>query len=209
MIIERIATGPWNANCYAAHNGYAALLVDPGGDPQEILLALRDRSLSIVAMVATHGHFDHVAAAAEITEATGAPLWISRADDDMLAAGNLHSFATGHGKPVTRPVVLNDLDGTGRTLPLDPFEIGVLKTPGHTPGSVCFLVGDALFTGDTLLANGVAQSRLPGADAKELKTSIERISQWADPGLTVMYPGHGPSCRLANALAALESASAR
>lgn len=208
MVVERIAGGPWGANCYAVHDENAVLLVDPGGDPGDILAALEERSLGLVGMVATHGHFDHVAGAAAISELVGVPLWISRADDRILAAGNLHSLATGYGQPVTRPVVLEDLDGIGTTLTVGPFELGVLVTPGHTPGSRCLLVGDALFTGDTLLARGAVDSPLPGADAAGLRASLDLLATSLDSDVVTVYPGHGRSCGLGDALTAAKSETA-
>jgi hydroxyacylglutathione hydrolase len=205
MVVERIVGGPWGANCYAVHDEGVALLIDPGGEPHEILAALEERSLNIVGMVSTHGHFDHVAGAAVISESVGVPLWISRADDSILAAGNLHSLATGYGQPVTRPVVLQDLDEAGTTLRLGPFDVGVFVTPGHTPGSRCLLVGDALFTGDTLLARGAVDSPLPGADAAGLRASLALLATALDPEAVTVYPGHGKSCGLGDALAAADS----
>lgn len=202
MVVERIAGGPWGANCYAVHDEKAALLVDPGGSPGEILAALEARELDLVGMIATHGHFDHIAGAAAISEWAGIPLWISGADDPILAAGNLHSLATGYGQPVTRPVVLEDLDRVGPTLEVGAFEVGVLVTPGHTPGSRCLLVGDAVFTGDTLLARGAADSPLPGADPASLRASLELLAHVLDADAVTAYPGHGRSCLLGDALAA-------
>lgn len=202
MVVERIAGGPWGANCYAVHDENAALLIDPGGDPGEILAALEERSLDLIGMLATHGHFDHIAGAAAISESAGVPLWISGADDRILAAGNLHSLATGYGQPVMRPVMVEDLDDVGPTLSVGAFEVGVLVTPGHTPGSRCLLVADALFTGDTLLARGAVDSLLPGADAVGLRASLDLLAQVAEVDSVTVYPGHGRSCLLGDALAA-------
>ncbi len=201
----RIARGPWGSNCYAVHTAGMALIVDPGGDPSEVLTVLSDRTLVPIGMVATHGHFDHVAAAAGITDATGLPLWISGADQRILAAGNLHSLATGHGQPVVRPVVLEDLDDVGDTVEFGPITVTVIATPGHTPGSCCLLVGDALFTGDTLMARGAVDSPLPGADPVGLRDSLLLLATTLDSSRVTIYPGHGPSCGLAEALAAADA----
>ncbi len=188
--------------CYSVSTQGAALIVDPGGDAAEIVNALHSRALSPIGMVATHGHFDHVCAAAGITEATGLPLWISAVDKRMLAAGNLHSLATGYGRPVVRPVVLEDLDSAGGTVTFGPITVTVITTPGHTPGSRCLLVGDSLFTGDTLMARGAVDSPLPGADLTGLRDSLHLLATTLDGSKVVVYPGHGPSCGLGEALAA-------
>lgn len=184
------------------HDNHVAIIIDPGGDPAEIMAALRERSLDPVGMVATHGHFDHIAAAAAITDAVGVPLWISAADARILAAGNLHSLATGYGQPITRPVVVENLDECGDVLMIEPFAIRVLSTPGHTPGSRCLLVDDALFTGDTLLARGSIDSPLPGADADGLRASLAFLGDSLPGDSVTAYPGHGRSCGLGEALAA-------
>ena len=197
--VERIARGPWGSNCYAVHDGHRALVVDPGGDAAEILRSLEERSLVLAGMVATHGHFDHVMAAAALTDATGYPLMVSAADEPMLAAGNLHSLVTGFGRPITRPPRVIDLDDRAR--PALPFDPVVMVTPGHTPGSRCLRVGPALFTGDTLLARGTADSHLPGADPEALARTLRVLGDLPEPDSVTLYPGHGEPCTLGEGLA--------
>lgn len=202
--VVRIARGPWGSNCYAVHAQGRALLVDPGGEVDEILAGLAEHSLDLAGMVATHGHFDHVMAASGITDATGVPLWISAQDEPMLAAANLHSLATGFGRPVTRPRVTRNLDE--QSPPDLPFDVVVIDTPGHTPGSRCLRVGDEVFTGDTLLARGAFDSPLPGADPAALERSLAVLGALDCATAITIHPGHGRACALDEALATAEEA---
>jgi glyoxylase-like metal-dependent hydrolase (beta-lactamase superfamily II) len=197
--IERLPGGPWGQNCYLVVSGRTALVVDPGGDGDMVLDILRERDLDLVGILCTHGHFDHIAGVAEITEATGVPLSISGRDERILRAANLHSFVCGHGRSVRVPKIGRDIDELGTALSFGDIDVTSIPTPGHTPGSYAFLIGASLLGGDTLLGPAMSDSRLPGADMEEQARSVERLRTQADPDLTLL-PGHGPARPLATAL---------
>jgi len=147
-----------------------ALVVDPGEPAEKMLGQLRGLTLKWV--VATHGHPGHVAGKDDLKAATGAETAMSFAD-----AKNFLRSADRY--------LLDDDE-----LEFGAFRLRVLATPGHTPGSLSFLVGNHLFTGDTLLAGGIGR-QMPDTDLRRQMTSI--YSRYlALPPTTAIYPGHGP-----------------
>lgn len=162
------------------------LLVDPVVDIDGILAASRERELRVVGVLATHDHPDHVGGAlyglripgvVEVVERTGVPVHVHRADaDDLLSVTGLD------------PVHLVRHDHADR-VPVGGLEVRCVHTPGHTPGSLCFLVGDNLLTGDTLFTRGCGRSDLPGGDMDELWRSLNRRLA-SLPGDLEVWPGH-------------------
>jgi glyoxylase-like metal-dependent hydrolase (beta-lactamase superfamily II) len=142
------------------------MAVDPGRDPEVLLGELRRRSLTLVLLANTHGHADHTAGNAAVLVATGA----------------LHA-----AHPADLPRADLPLD-EGSLLSVGKLKVAVLHTPGHTPGSLVFHVGDALLTGDTLFVSRCGRADLPGSDPAALYHSLGRLG--ALPGPTRVFPGH-------------------
>ncbi|MDH4211005.1 MAG: MBL fold metallo-hydrolase [candidate division WOR-3 bacterium] len=168
MEIERIVVGGLENNCYILKSEGTGIIVDPGDEAQKILNAVRE--LEIVIILATHRHFDHITALREVKEALGTRAAIHKLDwvsgfDDEIQDGQVIEF--------------------GRD------KLGVTHTPGHTPGSCCFLIKDVLISGDTLFPNGPGNTSFPGGDEKTILSSI-REKLMVLPDETMVYPGHGP-----------------
>ena len=174
MEVKSFAVGPLAANCYVVSAGGDAVVVDPGAEADRIIKAVGERR--VAAILATHGHSDHIGAVKELAVATGAPF--------MVPAGDLALAEKYVG--VQAAITLNDDD----RLDFGDISLTVIATPGHTPGSSCFYAPGLLFSGDTLFAGGVGRTDLPGGSSDALFSSIrERIFTLA--GDTVVYPGHG------------------
>ncbi|MBB4683210.1 MBL fold metallo-hydrolase [Amycolatopsis jiangsuensis] len=176
MLVAGFAAGPLRSNCYllARVSGGPCLVVDPGeGAAEPLAAALAEHELTPAALLATHGHPDHVGGAAEATRRYGVPLRLHPAD------------AEGYAGP-WEPLAEGPLTVAGLT-------VGVLPLPGHTPGSVAFTVetgegGRLVLTGDTLFAGSIGRARGSGAD---LERSLRTLLTLA--GDTVVLPGHGPA----------------
>ena len=194
-----VSGGPWDQHCYVVVSGRDRVVIDPGPPADDVLAAATANDGRIVGVVATHGHFDHICSAREVCAYAGVPLLVSSDDARIMRSANLHSFVTGWGKPVPTPDAWDDLDLLGDTLSIGGVTLEVLRTPGHTPGSRCLRLGDAIFTGDTVLARGKIDSGLPGADPAALVESLSRLAGL--PPATRMLPGHGAECSLGEALA--------
>lgn len=188
--IHRFTLEPWDQNCYVASvSGGEAVVIDPGDDAEEIVDHLSDHGLRLHAVLATHGHHDHVGAAGELLARYGVPLAIHSGDSKVLERINLSRYAFDRKPPIAVPPIGIDLaDREG--LQFGKLNIGVLHTPGHSPGSVCFLIDGQLFTGDTLLADGRGRSDLPGGDAAALHESVGSLLRRFPPQ-TGLHPGHG------------------
>jgi len=195
MILESLPVGPLQANCYlvGCPEARRGLVIDPGGDADEILAAVERLELDVTHIIDTHGHPDHVAANAAVREATGAALYIHPADRAMIESPDPMLAAMVGGMGALSP------DGTcdeGDVLQVGSLAVRVVHTPGHSPGGVCLSVGDDLFTGDTLFAGGIGRTDLPGGSWPELERSLRRLLDEFPPH-TRVHPGHGPSSTMA------------
>ena len=182
MNIQKLTLGLYQTNTYILSNATEAAVIDPGYEPDIILDALEGRELK--AILLTHGHFDHVGAVKELVAETGCKVYIHAADlslPPMITAGQLyytHTYAEGD-----------------TVCPIEGAELHVLHTPGHTPGSVCLLLGDQMFSGDTLFEGSCGRMDLPGGDQLQMHQSLNRlVSLQADYHI---HPGHGGSTTLA------------
>ncbi len=193
MRIERFPLGPLWTNGYLFSDGDGiSFFVDPGGDPEDVISNIRQKSLTLKSILLTHGHVDHVAGVSRLAEFTGAEIAISASDASMLSDPD-ESLSRWLGvslSPVRPGRTVSDGDGfsVGR------MTLSFLATPGHTPGSVCILVMDGdeqvLVSGDTLFARSVGRTDLPGGDSDALEKSLGRLASFPDD-LRVL-PGHGP-----------------
>lgn len=192
MQITVLPVGPLMANCYLVQEvpQGPALVVDPGGDTPAILRALEEvQTPEVVAIVCTHGHWDHVAAAPDLARKTGAPLVLHEEEVPLFLTGG---GASWFGLPRTKFPQPDRLVREGDTLTLGGLAFQVLHTPGHSPGSICLYHEEegVLLDGDVLFREGIGRSDLPGGSPAVLKASLERLL--ALPEATRVLPGHGP-----------------
>jgi glyoxylase-like metal-dependent hydrolase (beta-lactamase superfamily II) len=169
-------------------------VVDPGGDFERIRTQLESERLTVTAIVHTHTHIDHVGATAPLQQHSGAEAHIHEADRFLYDMLPVQSALLGIPMPEKCDMLgtLND----GFSLRAGALELGVLHTPGHTPGSVCFYCeseGERVaFTGDTLFQRGVGRTDLWGGDAGQIARSLKtRLLTLEDD--TRVVPGHGPA----------------
>ncbi|MCL2448157.1 MAG: MBL fold metallo-hydrolase [Polyangiaceae bacterium] len=194
--IETFEVGPLGCNCsiLADVASKRAIVVDPGGDLDVIRNRLDGLGLRVDAIVHTHTHIDHVGCTADLQRATGAPASIHEGDRPLYDMLPVQAEWLGFAVPT-----IADIDGTlvdGRSLRAGALEVGVLHTPGHTPGSCCFLVDTpgrtVVFSGDTLFRRSIGRTDLGGIDTATLVRSI-RSRLLTLPDDTLVVAGHGPS----------------
>ena len=177
---------PLGANCYTVYDTESknCLIIDLGGDFLKILSQAKGLYLDVKGVVLTHGHFDHVAGAVHCRD-NGIPVYISKEDSVMLSSLTNMSEYAGYG-PLSFEADGILEEGKNQIGAID-FE--VIKTPGHTAGSVCLKFGNMLFSGDTLFALSYGRCDLPTGDFNKLKKSIfEKI--FTLDGETEVLPGH-------------------
>lgn len=193
VVVRTLVVGPLQTNCYlvSCEETREALVVDPGGDAQRILRAVKDGGLAVRLIVDTHAHFDHVAGNQAIHQATGAPIAIHRLDaQDLTQPVSL--FGLSFGGPASPPAdrLLED----GEEIAVGQERLQVLLTPGHTPGGISLYDASAplVLSGDALFCQGIGRTDLPGGDFQVLMASI-RTRLLTMPDETIVYPGHGPA----------------
>lgn len=197
MIVKTLMVGPLQTGCYLALDGKdgPGAIIDPGGDAERILDAAQDIEIRYV--INTHGHFDHIAANAEVmrvlSERQQIPPELVTHEKalPLLAADGGAAIFGFHVPPSPQPDRLID---DGDELILGASRMSVMHTPGHSPGSISLYCASEglVFVGDVLFQRGVGRTDLPGGSWMTLMESI-RDKLLVLPDDTVVYPGHGPS----------------
>jgi len=191
MKILRYSLGQLQANCYFLIKNKDCLIIDPADEADFILEELQRKNLKLVGMLATHGHFDHVMAVGEIQRSLKIPLYIHK--DDNFLINRLEQTAKhflGY-KPIILPIKIIKNLKTENSLKIKKFKLKIISSPGHTPGSVCYLFDKekAAFTGDTLFKGSIGRYDFSYANKNYLKRSL--ITLFKLPQETIIYPGHG------------------
>lgn len=187
MLIKTLPVGQLETNCYVVtdENALVCAVIDPGDESNTILDYIEDNKLSCKAILITHAHFDHVSAVNAMLEATGAELYMCEKDLELAKTG-----ASGRFTPPENTHFYKD----GDEVKVAGLTFKVMETPGHTPGGVTLICGDALFTGDTLFRGSCGRTDLPGGDMRAELRSLKRIASLE--GDYEVYPGHAESSML-------------
>ncbi len=192
QIFDHREVGPLACNCYVVGDPATkrAVVIDPGGDAEDLLGVIHRLGLTVTAIVATHAHFDHLIAAEQLREQTGAPFYLHEMDKPLLAwmqeSGRLF---LGIDLPPAPEV--DTVAREGERLVAGAVELEIVHTPGHSPGSISLVTEGAVFSGDTLFAGSVGRTDLPGGDGGTLLTAVRGKLFSLDDAMLV-YPGHGP-----------------
>ncbi len=186
------AQGPIAANCYMVASKSAVLVIDPFYLSNKLKAFLEEESEKEIYILATHRHCDHVAGVAEVRDFCGGRVVISALDECGLKS-TVHSLGDMLGlshKLCDADITVND----GDVLRLGDMSVEVLLTPGHTCGSVCYVVDDFIFSGDTLFCESIGRTDFPTGNAYQMQTSLNRLFSLS--GDYKVYPGHGEATSL-------------
>jgi hydroxyacylglutathione hydrolase len=195
--IETFTNGIYRENAYIVGDDGGALIIDPGSDADGIADILEQNGWTPAAIICTHAHFDHVGAVAKLMARYDIPFYLHRADEALLKRMNLYKMVIDPGEALKVPEITHDLTDITE-LNFANFDIEILPSPGHTPGGVCFRIGNELFTGDTVLPAGVGRIDLPGGDGPALEASVAMLNTL--PRDLTAHPGHGASMALGDLL---------
>ena len=181
MLIKTIPVGQLETNCYIVTDKKTleCAVIDPGDESGAILDYVEDNHLKCLAILLTHGHHDHVGAVLPVMEETGAPVYIHRLDSDPQPGESGMKFPLPKG---------GSYYDDGDEVRVGELVFRVMHTPGHTPGGVTLVCGNAVFCGDTLFRGSCGRTDLPGGDMDAELLSLRRIC--ALPGDYEVYPGH-------------------
>ena len=198
-IVETFPVGPLQCNCTILADPVSreAVVIDPGDEPERILRVLESMQLTPVALLHTHAHLDHITASRAVKEATGAPIRLHPDDRPLYDA--LPEQAAFFGFRAEEPLPPDAPLADGEIVRFGPHRLRAIHTPGHTPGSTCFLLeGDTptLFSGDTLFRRSIGRTDLWGGDQDKILESI-RGRLFALDGGTPVVCGHGPGTTIA------------
>ncbi len=192
--VHSVVLGPLRTNCYVVYGGGEAVVVDPGWPygVEAVAAILREEGLKAKAVIATHGHFDHVLGYWSLAEALGyePPFYINGKDAPMLGeASRMAETLFGVRYEEWRPPSYIDAS-EGLEVSVGGEKLVVIETPGHTRGSITLVGGGYAFTGDTLFRGTVGRTDLPGGSWRSMIESLRRLASL--PPDTRVMPGHGP-----------------
>lgn len=190
--VETLTLGQYQTNTYLVYEATSktCAIIDPGYEAQTILQAVASLGLTVDAILLTHGHFDHVGAVEEIVAETGCRLWMREGDWSLFPNPVNTYFYPLASRDFTEILFCEDLE----EISAGGLTFLTLETPGHTRGSVCYLCGNVLFSGDTLFAGSCGRTDLPGGDSQALKDSLVRLRELTEDFR--VCPGHGPATTL-------------
>lgn len=165
-----LSMGGFEVNSYVIHGPEGDIVVDAGAEPEKILAATRG---PVVAVLITHNHGDHIGALEEVRQETGAPVYMHPVDAEAAGVRDYEPLQDGEGMALAGEALY------------------VLHTPGHSPGSVTFVVGEDQIVGDLILPGSVGRTDLSGASWEEIEVSVRKVMPYWQES-TRLYTGHGP-----------------
>jgi hydroxyacylglutathione hydrolase len=198
MIHEILPVGMLQCNCSILGDEATreAVVIDPGDEIESILDVLARHGLTVKAIVITHAHIDHIGGAQKLKRATGAPVYMNAADEELHRQMDVQAGWLGMAVPETGGIDVAAKDGD--TLLVGATEVHILHTPGHTQGSICLWMPSEgkLVAGDTLFRDSIGRTDLPGGDGRQILRSIhDKLLPL--PGETLVFPGHGEKTTIA------------
>ncbi len=181
MLIKTLPVGHLETNCYIVtdESSLDCAVIDPGAESNTIMNYIESNKLSCKAILLTHAHFDHVGALASVFEETGATVYMSRGDVNLAFGASGRGFKAPEGT-----VFVSE----GDEIKVGSLALRVIETPGHTPGGLCYVCAEALFSGDTLFRGSCGRTDFPGGDMVQELNSLKKLAEL--PGDYEVYPGH-------------------
>lgn len=194
MEVIRYTLGPVATNCYIVVNDQKkGLLIDPAAPSPKVIEVLEQMQIEIQGILLTHAHFDHIGGLEKMREITKAPVYMHEKEKEWIKNPSLNGSGRSPWKQFVPEIICKDADvllkADGK-IQIGDFELNVLHTPGHSPGSISFAFEGIIFCGDTLFYDSIGRTDLLEGNLTVLLTSIkEKLLSFPDE--TIIYPGHG------------------
>ncbi|SHH66732.1 Glyoxylase, beta-lactamase superfamily II [Anaerosphaera aminiphila DSM 21120] len=186
--ILRLILGDYQVNCYIVFDEENnAVIIDPGAEANKIIKAVKEHNLNVKYIILTHAHPDHFGALDEVRREFKVKAYLSEDDSEMLA--NRSSQINGMLGLDTPPLKADILVNDGDLIEFRDKNFKVIATPGHTPGGICLLLDNVLFSGDTLFYGSIGRTDLPGGDYDTIIKSLHKLMELDKD--TIVLPGHG------------------
>lgn len=192
MKIESFTNGMFAENCYIAIDEAAneAVVIDPGSQPQDLLKWITDAGCTVKYVLNTHGHSDHIGANTAVCDKFGVKLGIHPLDAPMLTDPKLNLSIYSGDAVISKKAdfFLNEND----IITFGSSKLKIVHTPGHSPGGICLVSEEVIFSGDSLFAESIGRTDLPGGSMSDLVSSLKEKIMILSEDIAV-YPGHGPA----------------
>ena len=189
MEVKVIKSGLLQTNTYVVSIENNCIILDPAFAYDAIVEYIDSKNLKVLGILLTHGHFDHIEASNDLARMYACKVYVGKEDVKLLLDSNLN----GASKYMRREITVDKqyLMAFDREiiLKLDNFMIDVMFTPGHSRGRCCYLIGNELFSGDTLFKDGIGRVDLPDSDPNSMDSSLRYIFTLKNE--TIVFPGHG------------------
>jgi len=190
ITIVRNELFPSNTYLLKSDRSSDCLVIDPGLDAKKILNKIDELGLKPIAILATHGHFDHIATVSEIKEKFQIPFFMHESDVKLSQSANFYLKLTKINYKITTPSPDYLFKSKKEELTLGDFRLTVYNFPGHSNGSCIIQCHDLLFSGDIVYKKGLGFNNFPGENLSKLKTSIKEVFD-SFPQNSIALPGHG------------------
>lgn len=192
MLTQTLILGPFQTNSYiiSCESSKNAVIIDPAEPDASIMDYLTLHQLHLTHILLTHGHLDHIGGVAWLQKKYQSQIWMHSADVSLLQSAS--EFAHFLNLPAPELFTPQKFVKDGDAIIAGSLQLQVLHTPGHTPGSICFIINDHAWVGDTLFAGSIGRTDLPGGDDAQIIRSI-RQKLLTLPENCAIYPGHGPA----------------
>lgn len=196
MIIKQFIAGLIENNMYLVmdEKSHDAVLIDAPQDIPELKNVVDELGANVKYILITHGHFDHIMGLNSLKKTLNAPAVICK--DDLAISDNVNEFTRLFGVPDIVPPTYEKFVKDGDVLDVGDMQIKVIQTQGHTEGGVCYLIGENLFSGDTLFKQSVGRTDLFGGNLEKIRHSVKEVLFKLDENIKV-FPGHGPITTIA------------
>ncbi len=192
MIVQKFSKGPLGNNNYVVidEKSHEAIIIDCTQNPQDMLDYIKSQNANLKYILLTHAHFDHILGLNEFPDKIIQKAYMHK--DDKFLLDNINDFMDFISFPhVIAPKIKNFFDEKSDFF-LGENKIQIISTPGHTPGCVCFLIQNNLFSGDTLFCKSHGRTDMPKSSEKDMYNSLKKLFS-SLPDQTLVFPGHGPA----------------